>query len=406
MEKLLHYTWRHKMLPLGTLHTTDGREVEVIDAGMYNRSNSGPDFFNAKLKIDGMMWVGSVELHIKASDWYRHHHDTDAAYNNVVLHVVTEADMEVTTTQNVQLATLVIPIPEHLKDDYANLLGSDIYPPCYKIIPSLPSLKVRGWMAALQTERLEMKTKAMAAHLQRCNGAWEDAYFAMLAHSFGFGINGEAFDEWAHCIPLRSVDHHRDDLFQVESIFIGQAGLLEKVDERYAKEYAYLQKKFGLTPMNNNDVMWKYLRTRPHNFPHVRILQLAKMYHERRTNLSALLECKDVSDIGRLYDMKGSKLNLLIINTAIPVLFAYGRHHSKEYLCERAFDIQESLKAEDNHITRMWKECGLEIKSAGDSQALIQLKKEYCDRKECLRCRFGHEFLSGEYRQGFLHSDI
>lgn len=400
MEKLLHYTWRHKIFPLTELRTTDGRLVEVVDVGLYNSSDGGPDFFNAKIKIDGMLWIGNVELHMKASDWYRHHHDGDAAYDNVVLHVVEQADMDVTTSQGRLLPALEIPVPSVMKKDYAELINSERYPPCYKAIPQIPRLKIYSWMSALQSERLEEKTMAMVSRVKEMDGSWEAGYFATMARSFGFGINGDAFETWVRHIPMRAVDHHRDDLFQVETLFIGQANLLNKVDDKYRKEYCYLQKKFGLSAMN--PLLWRYLRTRPQNFPHARILQLARMYHERRTGLSDLLECKDVKAIGRLYGMKGSTLELLIINAAIPTIFAYGRHHAKEQYCEKAFDLLEELKAEDNSIVRMWRECGLEAHNAGDSQALIQLKKEYCDRKECLRCRFGFEFLSGEYRNRFL----
>ena len=201
-------------------------------------------------------------------------------------------------------------------------------------------------------------------------------------------------------MPMSAAAKHRDNLFQIESMFLGQAGLLGKVDEKYSKEYEYLRHKFGFQPMNA--ALWRYLRTRPQNFPHVRLLQLAQMYHERRTGLSELLECKDVKAIGKLYDMKGTKLALMVINTAVPAIFAYGRHHAKEQLCERAFNLLEALKAEDNNIVRMWADCGLEVNDAGGSQALIQLKKEYCDHKDCLRCRFGHDFLTGEYRNAFL----
>lgn len=396
----MHYTWRHKLLPLEGLHTTDGRQVEVVDPGLYNRSDAGPDFFNAKVKVDGLVWVGNVELHVKASDWYRHRHDRDAAYDNVVLHVVEQADMDVATSQGKVLPTVVVPISDALHHDYEELIMSEKYPPCYKVIPTLPSLKVHSWMAALQTERLERKTRAMQQRVKELGGSWEDGYFATLAHSFGFGINGDAFDTWARVMPMSAVAHHRDDLFQVETLFLGMANLLERVEERYAREFAYLRKKFGLEPMDGS--MWRYLRTRPQNFPHVRLLQLAKMYHERRTTLSALLDCKDVKSIGELYGMKGAKLDLLIINTVVPSVFAYSRSHGKQELEERAFDLLEALKPEDNHIVRMWRECGLDVGSAGDSQALIQLKKEYCDRKECLRCRFGYEFLTGEHRHRFL----
>lgn len=391
MEKLLHYTWKHKLYPLHLLATTDDRQVEVIDPGLYNRSHSGPDFFNAKIKVDGTLWVGNVEMHLKASDWFRHGHDKDAAYDNVILHVVESADMDVTTKSGRMPATMRLEIPESLKKDYEQLLHEDKYPPCYARISSIPSLKIHSWLSALETERLERKTADIKQRLQLSAGSWEDAYFRTLARNYGFGINGEAMETWASTIDLSKAAHHRDDLFQIEAYFIGQASLLDRVEERYAQEYSYLQHKFHLEPMKPQ--IWRYLRTRPQNFPHVRILQLAKMYYEQRTEFSSLLACKTVKEVGKLFDMKGTKLDLLVINTVIPVIFAYGKATGKEEFCEKAFDLLEEIKAEDNHIVRMWQECGMDVRTAGDSQALIQLKNEYCDRRECLRCRIGYEYL-------------
>ena len=429
MEKLLHYVWKHKMWPAGEMMTTDGRVVEVIDTGLYNRRDQGPDFFNAKVRIGGTLWVGNVELHLRSSDWYLHHHDRDAAYNNVVLHVVSEADADVLTEDGHYLPQLLLQVPQQVRENYEALLSTDHYPPCYQVIPSLPQLMKHAWLAALQTERLEQKTQAIAQRAERLNGSWEDAYFVTLGRNYGFGINGEAFEQWAQGVPLGAVGKHRDDLFQVEAIFMGQAGLLqiEAVPERYQadalnegyfvklrNEYQYLAHKFSMEPMNFS--IWRFLRLRPQNFPHIRIAQLANLYYERRAGLSVLLECKTVEQLRELLQthvtpywethytfgaesarnskkLSVSSLNLLIINTAIPMLFAVGRHRQKEELCDRAFDLLEQLKAEQNHIIRMWAECGLEARSAGDSQALIQLKKEYCDRKDCLRCRFGYEYL-------------
>ena len=428
MEELLHYTWRHKLLPLGELLTTDGRTVEVIDPGLHNR-NAGPDFFNAKVRINHTLWVGNVEIHLRSSDWYTHGHDRDARYNNVVLHVVGQADCDVLTEDGHYLPQLVVPIAEGLKRNYEELLREDQYPPCYKIVPSLSKLTVHSWMAALQTERLEQKTVAIAERARRCDGSWEAAYFATLARNFGFGINGDAFEQWALHIPLQAVGKHRDDLFQVEAIFMGQAGLLtpESVPERYRtealaegyftrlrNEYQYLAHKFSLVPMDAS--LWRFLRLRPQNFPHIRIAQLARLFHERREGLSQLLECETIEQLHQLLTthvtpywethytfgapsshsekhLSNASLNLLIINTAIPVLFAVGRHRQKEPLCDRAFDLLEQLRAEQNHIIHMWQECGLPVSTAGDSQALIQLKREYCDRRDCLRCRFGYEYL-------------
>ena len=428
MEKLLHYVWKHRLFPLGDLLTTDGRDLEVIDVGLHNH-NAGPDFFNAKVKINGTLWAGNVEIHDKASDWYAHHHETDAAYNNVVLHVVEKNDGLVFNARGDRLPTLVLSVPQHVSHHYRELLATDHYPPCYKIIPELSRLTVHAWMSALQTERLEQKTEAVKRRVERCGGSWETAYFVTLSRNMGFGINGDAFETWAMNIPLNNVDHHRDDLFQIETIFMGQAGLLEietiptcyreqAMREGYfpkmQSEYAYLKRKFSMKPMDFK--CWRFLRLRPQNFPHIRIAQLANLYYHRRAGLSQLMECQTVEEMGQAlatavtpywqthYSFGASSgknekrlsqasLNLLMINTAIPMLFAYGRHRSKEELCDRAFDLLEQLQAENNHIIRMWQECGLEVKTAGDSQALIQLKREYCDRKDCLRCRIGFEYL-------------
>ena len=428
MEELLHYAWKHKLLPLSGLQTTDGRTVEVIDTGLHNR-NAGPDFFNAKVRIGGTMWVGNVEIHLKSSDWYRHGHDRDPKYNNVVLHVVSTPDCEVMTVEGHYLPQVVMQVPAHVREHYEELLHCDRYPPCYQVIPRLTLLTVHSWMAALQTERLEQKTEAIRRRAEKAQGSWEDAYFVTLARNYGFGINGEAFERWAQNVPLTAVGKHRDDLFQVEAIFMGQAGLLEteSIPARYQQEalqegyftklrneYLYLQHKFQLTPMDYT--LWRFLRLRPQNFPYIRIAQLANLYYERRASLSALLECETVEALRQLLAthvtpywethyvfgsesapskkrMSAASVDVLIVNTAIPMLFAVGRHRQKETLCDRAFDLLEQMKAENNHIITMWQECGLEVKTAGDSQALIQLKKEYCDRKDCLRCRFGYEYL-------------
>ena len=428
MEELLHYTWKHKLLPLSELTTTDGRQVEVIDPGLHNR-NAGPDFFNAKVRIGGTLWVGNVEIHLRASDWYQHGHDRDPRYNNVVLHVVSNADADVLTQDGHYLPQVVLQVPPAVRAHYEELLRCDRYPPCYKLIPNLSLLLVHSWMAALQTERLEQKTAAIRQRAELAGGSWEDAYFQTLARNFGFGINGDAFEQWARAVPLSTVGKHRDDLFQIEALFLGQAGLLseESIPRRYRdaalsegyfarlrNEYLYLAHKFQLLPIDYSQ--WHFLRLRPQNFPHIRISQLAQLYYERRSSLSALLECTSVEALRQLLTthvtpywethyvfgsestksgkhISAASLNLLIINTAIPMLFAVGRHRHREELCDRAFDLLEQLKAEKNHIVSMWQQCGLPVKSAADSQALIQLKKEYCDRKDCLRCRFGYEYL-------------
>lgn len=428
MEELLHYTWKHKFFPLQPLMTTDGLPVEVIDPGLHNH-HAGPDFFNAKIRIGDALWVGNVELHCKASDWYQHGHQQDPRYDNVVLHVCETVDQHVQNSKGQYLVQMQLSVPDFVKEHYEELLHTAHYPPCYRIIPDLSPLTIHAWMAALQTERLERKTEDIRRRADLLDGSWEDAYFVTLARNYGFGINADAFEQWAYNLPLKAVAHHRDNLFQVECIFLGQAGLLdpdtlptscrqEALSDGYLarlrNEYLYLAHKFGLKPMDAS--LWKFLRLRPQNFPHIRLSQLANLYHEGKAGLSALLECTTVEQLEKLLSthvtpywethysfgsistknekhLSHASLHLLIINTAIPMLFAMGRHRRNEQWCDRAFDLLEQLRPENNHIIRMWQQCGLSVRSAGDSQALIQLKQAYCDRRDCLRCRFGYEYL-------------
>lgn len=428
MEQLLHYCWKHRLFPVVGLHTTDGQPVEVLDPGLHNR-NSGPDFFNAKVKIGGQLWVGNVEIHDKASDWFLHGHEKDNHYNNVVLHVVGIADAEARTADGMKPPQMELDVPDSVRQNYEELLRTDQYPPCYKIIPSLSQLMKHSWMSALEMERLERKTEDIQRRAKLCQGSWEAAYFVTMARNYGFGINSDAMEQWALNVPLNNVGHHRDDIFQIEAFFLGQAGLLNplSIPERHRgdalsdgyffrlnNEYKYLAHKFSLQPIDFH--LWRFLRLRPQNFPHIRISQLANLYYNRKAGLSQLMGCEDIKAVHKLLatqvtsywqmhyafgceskfnekHLSASSLNLLLINTVVPMLFAYGRHKRDDRLCDRAFDFLEQLKAEDNHITRTWREVGLAVDNAGDSQALIQLKNEYCDRRDCLRCRFGYEYL-------------
>ena len=403
------------------LQTTTGEPVEVIDAGLPN-TNAGPDFFNAKLKIGGTLWVGNIEVHILASDWMRHGHDKDAAYDNVILHVAETVDCEVFRANGVPVPQLQLPCPDPVRQRYDELSHAEIYPPCYSILSSLPKLTVHSWLSALQVERFEQKAHLIATRLERCNNHWEDVFFITLARNFGFGLNGDAFEAWASRLPFRAIDKHRDDLFQVEAFFFGQAGLLDEelpdADGYYLKlqkEFRYLQHKFELSvPMTATQ--WRFLRLRPGNFPHVRLAQLANLYYKERSLFSRIMEADTLEAVRKLLTVTTSPYweehfnfrkvsssrekqvgknaqNLIVINTVIPFLYAYGLHKADELLCERATGFLESLKAEDNHIIRHWSGAGLPVSTAADSQALLQLQKEYCDKKDCLRCRFGFEYL-------------
>ena len=403
------------------LQTTSGQPVEVIDPGLPN-TNAGPDFFNAKLKIDGTLWVGNVEIHTQASDWQSHGHDRDRAYDTVILHVVEESNCDVYRTNGELVPQMVLPCPEAVRRRYDEFRQTEIYPPCYSILGSLPKLTVHSWLSALQVERFEQKARAISQRLERCNNHWEDVFFITLARNFGFGLNGDAFEAWANRLPFRAVDKHRDNLLQVEAFFLGQAGLLQEnlpdADEYYLKlqkEFSYLQHKFEL-PAPMPAEQWRFLRLRPGNFPHVRLAQLANLYHKEQSLFSQVMEAETPEAVKKILTARTSEyweehfnfrkssprqekrtgdgaLNLIIINTVVPFLYAYGLHKADETLCDRATRFLESLKAENNHITRLWDGAGLPVYTAADSQALIQLQKEYCNKKDCLRCRFGYEYL-------------
>lgn len=408
MERLLHYVWKHKILPLKPLTTTEGQAVEVIDPGLHNH-DQGPDFFNAKIRLGETLWAGNVEVHLRSSDWYRHCHESDPAYNSVILHVVGEADAEVRTQEGKLLPQVRLDVPEGIRQRYDELCRTEDYPRCHRIISSISSIKVHQWMDALLVERLRERSEKVAERAERTGGDWERATFVTLSRSFGFGLNGDAFERWAMRIPLSAAGKHRDDLFQVEALFLGMAGLTDDVEVQRSsqevrmlkQEFDFLRHKFSLgETMERAD--WRFLRTRPGNFPSVRILQIAELYHSGRAQMSKMLEAKSVEELEKCLKVKGmtaASRRLLIINTVVPLLFAYGRHISDEDICQRSIRLLEELPAENNYILRQWQACGLKVKTAADSQALIQLKRQYCDRTDCLRCRFGYEYLKGEKKR-------
>lgn len=429
MEKLLHYAWKHRIFPLHPLKTINGEDLEIIDPGLPN-NNAGPDFFNAKVRIGSTVWAGNVEIHLSSSDWFRHGHHTDSAYNNVILHVVANCDQPIQTQNGKTPVQLQLEIPNFVQKNYATLKKSENYPRCHTIIPHLSSFMIHSWMSALVYERLEEKAQLVLNRMKTLNNDWENAFFITLARNLGFGLNGDAFEQWARTIPLMAAAKHRDNLFQLEALFMGQAGLLDKAslpergqkesiqDEYFCnlqKEYAYLSHKFSLKPVSWQ--IWKFMRTRPQNFPHLRISQLARMFHEEQISFSLIREISEIEPLRKKLQLETTpyredhylfgypsphstkkisriSADLIIINTIVPTLFAYGTFLQESRYTEQAIALLEQIKPENNYIIRQWQECGLKVEHAADTQALIQLKREYCDKQECLRCRFGYEFLS------------
>jgi hypothetical protein len=400
MEKLLHYVWMHKLLPSRSLATTDGTEIEILDPGQHN-GNQGPDFLNARIRVDGMVWAGNVEIHSCSSDWNRHRHHTDPVFNTTILHVVEHADAEIRTESGLAVPQVVITVPQEVKDNYEELLRTTDYPRCHKFVPGIEPIKAHSWFDSLLAERMEARSKRILDILKECCGNWEQTTFITLARNFGFGLNGDIFEMWAKRIPLSAAGKHRDNLFQLVSLFLGVAGLIDKVGneeerDRLTAEYKFLAHKFSL-PQAMETCNWHYLRTRPQNFPDVRLRQLAQLFHEGHCSMRSLLEAQSLKDIDNVLANAGiskTSRHLIVINTVVPLMFAYDIYRDSYEYRTRATAFLEQLPGEKNYILRQWQACGLKVGTAYDSQALIQLKKEYCDKANCLNCRFGFEYIS------------
>ena len=430
LEYMLHYAWQHRMFPLHPLQSAGGCRLEIVNVGKHN-SDSGPDFQGAQIRIDGVLWVGNVEIHLHSSDWYQHQHETDPAYDNVILHVVAKVDREVQTSSGRTVEQFQLDIPEHVIQNYTYLTQSDKIPRCRQFLSSISSLSVTSWLSALYIERLEQRTDLIMERRKQCEKDWEHTAFVTIARNFGFGKNGDAFERWAYSIPMTAISKHRNDLFQIEAIFFGQAGLLnedpdtpgytsrqEPLSDYYQqlkREYNYLSKKFSLRPINAQ--LWRFMRMRPQNFPHIRIAQLAVLYCSGVLNLSRILNAESIESLQQILSThvsdywkthysfvavesaeKGKTLskeskNRIIMNSIVPLFFAYGKYKADETLCTRAIDLMEQLQPEKNHIIADWEEAGITCHHAADSQALIQLTSRYCEAKDCLRCRFGYEYI-------------
>jgi len=418
-ESILHYVWQNKLFVSQGIKTTDGERVEIIDVGRIN-TDAGPDFFNAKIKIGDTLWAGNVEIHTVSSEWNKHNHQQDKAYDSVILHVVLQADSDVYRIDGTKIPQLELKFPQQIETNYELLFSQQKWILCADKIDQVPSIVIQSWKNALLTERLEQKMSAIESLLNENNRHWEEAFYITLARSFGFGTNSQAFESLAKSLPLSVLGKHKDQLFQLEALLFGQAGLLdlETYDDYSAnlkKEYEFLRAKYELNPLEKSQ--WKLLRLRPDNFPHVRIAQFAALIHSSTKLFSKITENPNLTYIRTLFAYETStywkanylfgreskvrtkrlgeqSINGLIINTVVPFLFCYADQKKNDDLKDRALQILEQLESEQNAIITGWRSLGLHVDNAFDSQSLLQLKKSYCDEKKCLRCRIGHKILT------------
>ena len=418
-EDLLHYVWQYGLFETESLKTTDGEKIEIIDRGRKN-DDAGPDFFNAKIRIGGTLWAGNVEIHISSVDWNRHNHHNDKSYNSVILHVVEKADRSVYRQNGEEIPQLEIMIREEIKERHELLLSSNQWIRCESMWEQLPPEFIKIHLDKLLNERFVRKTDAILKHLAQNNNDWEETFYIFLARNFGMNTNSLPFEMLAKSLPLSCLGKHKDNLAQIEALLFGQAGLLSgETDDEYfrllRKEYLFLRQKFSLSPIDPS--LWKFAKMRPVNFPTIRIAQFAALTHRSRKLFSQLLETGDLMELRRFFQHEASdywknhyvfgevspkrkkvigeeSIDVLLINTLIPFLFAFSIKKDRPEILERAYALLEKIAPERNSIIEKWKLLGVNVENAYDTQALLELKKRYCDEKKCMQCGIGYRLLS------------
>ena len=422
-EGLLHYIWKFQLLEHATLKTDSGETVEVVHPGLHN-NDAGPDFFNSKVRIGNTVWAGNVEIHVRSSDWNRHDHSSDDAYNNVILHVVYEHDSEIYDKNKRMLPTMQIgdKFLSDVQNKYSKLMENRAWVPCAPSFSSVAEDKfyIDSYLERLLISRMERKSSAVFNSLKSTNNNLEESFYWSLARSFGFKTNAEPFELLARSIPLKIINKHRQNIFQLEALLFGQAGFLQnggndEYASQLAREYYVFCRRYELSP--NGKHLWKFLRLRPGNFPTLRIAQFAHLLSISQNLFQVIRELKSLVELKELlqvnassywdchYNFKGSRsksiqkrlgtssIDSVLINTVAPFLFVYGHINGLQEYKDRSLELLCSLPPENNSVINNWKKLGYVATSAFFSQALIELKTEYCQKKKCLSCGIGNRIL-------------
>lgn len=414
-EYFLHYVWRTKQIQVQNLTTTDGKKIEILHFGQYNE-NAGPDFLQATVRIEDTIWVGHIEMHVLSSDWEKHRHQCDKAYQNVILHVVYFQDKAV---NEIPCFSLYNKIPKVLIQRYHELLRSKTWIPCAKVIHGVPDNIFNLWKDGLLIEKLRIKESHILALLHRYTNDWETCFYILLARYFGGKINDHAFESLAERIPLDLVRKNSHDKMSVQALFFGQAGLLDTTcQDAYVLElkdqYRFLQHKYQLKPLD--PVVWKLSKLRPPNFPTIRLAEFSTLQHLGKPMFYKLMEARNLKEMYRLLEsdvdtywhdhylfgqaspavIKKTSENfkdVLLINAFLPLALVYAKMYGDDDIKSKIIQTYDELKHENNKIIREWKNLGMKPKTAMDSQALLQLYQAYCQHKNCLSCKIGHQLL-------------
>lgn len=423
-EDLLHFIWKYKKLQLVDLLTSKNESVQIVDVGQHNLF-SGPDFFNAQVYINGQLWAGNIEIHIKSSDWYAHHHEEDPSYNNVILHVVWEDDIAVFRKDGSEIPALELKnyIPDTILSAYQKLFDTSKvrFINCQKEISQVDPFLMENWTERLYLERLERKSEQVFELLKKANNDWEQVLFKLLLKNFGLKINGESFLSIARVLDASVVRKIQHNILQLESAFFGSAGLLaeENILDNYfidlSREYIFLKTKFDL--QNASVQKPQFFKLRPPNFPTIRLSQLANLYGRHQNIFASLIEASTLKELYSLFDVTASAywnthftfgkeskrsikkltkgfIDLLIINTVLPLKFCYARQVGSD-INEEILAIISEIKKEENNIVSNFEGLGVKSSNAKISQAILQLHTEYCLKNRCLECAVGNSLLRG-----------
>ena len=423
-EEFLHYLWKYSLYYKDRLVDPDGNLIEVIHPGEYNR-DSGPDFFNARIRVDGTEWAGNVEIHTKASHFENHGHNRDHAFDNVILHIVAEADKRVKNANGEEVLTAGIEFDNTLFEKYIDLVNNPFVIACQGEIEKLEKFFIRHWLNSLAIERLQEKSQSILKIFSETGNDWEETFYRTLTRYFGFRVNTEPFEMLATALPFKIIRKHIDNRFQIESLLFGTSGMLDEglfknaIRDDYYKdllrEYKILSAKYSLKPVHG--WLWKFSKLRPVNFPTIRISQLAAMLSVTGGLFSKVVEAKSIKSLRKVFEVSASEYwndhyvfgkksrrtskssgtvasDILLINAVITVIFVYGKCHDNHEVCERAITFLDEINAEENTIITDWEKVGIKAGSAFDSQALIQLRNEYCRKRRCLDCRIGTRLIS------------
>ncbi|MCO6148321.1 DUF2851 family protein [Flavobacterium sp. NRK1] len=418
-EDFLHYIWQFKKFNVLDAKTVQGEDIVILNSGQYLQQ-AGPDFFNAQLLIGSQKWAGNVEIHIKSSDWYIHHHETDAAYENVILHVVWEHDTEVFREDNTEIPVLELKkyIAPDILAGYNALTVSKSWIYCEKDLQHVDSFIFDNWKERLFFERLERKALPILELAKQMDNDWEAILFNFLAKSFGLNTNGETFFEIAKSVPFAVLRRESFEYENIEALFFGRAGLLNPDNEDvYFKDlkarYEYISHKYRLESSYINPL--QFFKHRPDNFPTIRLSQLAQLYNKHQNLFSKIIEATTLQDIYTVFKVQASEywqthytfdkestqkrkaltqsfIDLIIINTIVPFKFAYAKSIGKDNT-EALVGLLQEIAPEKNSIIDKFKSFKVNVNSAYDTQSLLQLKNEYCANKRCVQCSIGLELL-------------